>query len=88
MGEGTSTLIREFALTAAKHSSKPVLLVEADFYKPSQNQAFAIETKPPLEHILQEGKPLDGVISQVEESNLFLASLSSKIQRSPLPSES
>jgi protein-tyrosine kinase len=82
MGEGTSTLIREFALTAAKHSSKPVLLVEADFYKPSQNQAFAIETKPPLEHILQEGKPLDGVISQVEDSNLFLASLSSKIQRS------
>ena len=82
MGEGTSTLIREFALTAAKHSSKPVLLVEADFYQPSQNQAFAIETKPPLELVLQEGKALDGVISQVEESNLFLASLSSKIQRS------
>jgi Mrp family chromosome partitioning ATPase len=82
MGEGTSTLIREFALTAAKHSSKPVLLVEADFYQPSQNQAFAIESKPPLEQVLQEGKALDGVISQVEESNLFLASLSSKIQRS------
>ena len=82
IGEGTSTLIREFALTAAKHSSKPVLLVEADFYQPSQNQAFAIETKPPLELVLQEGKALDGVISRVEESNLFLASLSSKIQRS------
>jgi Mrp family chromosome partitioning ATPase len=82
MGEGTSTLIREFALTAAKHSSKPVLLVEADFHQPSQNQAFAIETKPPLELVLQEGRALDGVISQVEESNLFLASLSSKIQRS------
>lgn len=82
MGEGTSTLLREFALTAAKHSNKPVLLVEADFHKPSQNQAFAIETKPPLEQVLQEGKALDGVISQVEESNLFLASLSSKIQRS------
>ena len=82
MGEGTSTLIREFALIAAKHSNKPVLLVEADFYKPSQNLAFSIETKPPLEQILQEGKALDGVISQVEESNLFLASLSSKIQRS------
>jgi protein-tyrosine kinase len=82
MGEGTSTLIREFALTAAKHSSKPVLLVEADFHQPSQNQAFAIETKPPLELVLQEGKALDGVISRVEESNLFLASLSSKIQRS------
>ncbi len=81
-GEGTSTLIREFALTAAKHSSKPVLLVEADFIQPSQNQAFAIETKPPLEHVLQEGKALDGVISQVDDSNLFLASLSSKIQRS------
>jgi len=82
IGEGTSTLIREFALTAAKHSNKPVLLVEADFYQPSQNQAFAIESKPPLEQVLQEGKALDGVISQVEESNLFLASLSSKIQRS------
>jgi Mrp family chromosome partitioning ATPase len=82
MGEGTSTLIREFALTAAKHSSRPVLLVEADFYQPSQNQAFAIEAKPPLELVLQEGKALDGVISRVEESNLFLATLSSKIQRS------
>ena len=82
VGEGTSTLIREFALTAAKHSNKPVLLVEADFYQPSQNQAFAIETKPALEQVLQEGKALEGVISQVEESNLFLASLSAKIQRS------
>ncbi len=82
IGEGTSTLIREFALTAARHSNKPVLLVEADFNKPSQNQAFSIETKPPLEHVLKEGKALDGVISQVEDTNLFLASLSSKVQRS------
>ena len=82
IGEGTSTLIREFALTAARHSNKPVLLVEADFNKPSQNQAFSVETKPPLEHVLKEGKALDGVISQVEDTNLFLASLSSKVQRS------
>jgi Mrp family chromosome partitioning ATPase len=82
VGEGTSTLIREFALTAARYSNKPVLLVEADFDRPSQNQAFSIETKPPLEHVLREGKVLDGVISQVEDTNLFLASLSSKIQRS------
>ncbi len=81
-GEGTSTLIREFALTAAQHSSKPVLLVEADFNQPSQNQAFAIETKPPLDYVLKEGKALDGVISQVDGSNLFLASLSSKLLRS------
>jgi Mrp family chromosome partitioning ATPase len=82
VGEGTSTLIREFALTAARYSNKPVLLVEADFNQPSQNQAFSIETKPPMEHVLQEGKALDGVISQVEDTNLFLASLSSKVQRS------
>jgi protein-tyrosine kinase len=82
VGEGTSTLIREFALTAARHSNKPVLLVEADFNRPSQNQAFSVETKPPMEHVLKEGKALDGVISQVEGSNLFLASLSSKVQRS------
>jgi Mrp family chromosome partitioning ATPase len=82
IGEGTSTLIREFALTAARYSNKPVLLVEADFNQPSQNQAFSVETKPPLEHVLKEGRALDGVISQVEETNLFLASLSSKVQRS------
>ena len=82
VGEGTSTLIREFALTAAHHSNKPVLLVEADFNQPSQSQAFSVETKPPLEHVLKEGKALDGVISQVGESNLYLASLSSKVQRS------
>ena len=81
-GEGTSTLIREFALTASRHSNKPVLLVEADFARPCQNQAFAIETKPPLDYVLKDGKALDGVISQVEKSNLFLATLSSKNQRS------
>ena len=82
VGEGTSTLIREFALTASQHSNKPVLLVEADFVRPCQNQAFAIETKPPLDYVLKDGKALDGVISQVEKSNLFLAALSSKNQRS------
>ena len=82
MGEGTSTLIREFALVTARHSSKPVLLVEADFNKPSQNQAFAIEAKPPIDYVLKEGKPLDGVISQVDHSNLFLSTLSSSILRS------
>jgi len=82
LGEGTSTLIREFALATARHSSKPVLLVEADFNQPCQNQAFAIEAKPPLDYVLKEGKPLDGVISQVDNSNLFLATLSSKILRS------
>ena len=35
-GEGTSTLIREFALTTAQHSSKPVLLIEADFNQPKR----------------------------------------------------
>ena len=81
-GEGTSTLIRELAVTVALHSSKPVLLVEADFTQPSQNQAFGIEAKPPIDYVLKEGKPLDGVISQIENSNLFLATLSSKFFRS------
>jgi protein-tyrosine kinase len=81
-GEGTSTLIREFALMVAEDSSKPVLLVEADFKRPSQAKAFAIKTKPPLDFALKEGKALDGVISQTEQSNLFLATLSSQFFRS------
>ncbi len=82
IGEGTSTLIREFALMASQHSNKPVLLVDADFTQPSQYRAFAIEVKPPIDYVLKEGKPLAGVIAQVETSNLFLATLSSKYQRS------
>jgi Mrp family chromosome partitioning ATPase len=78
-GEGTSTLVREFALLSAQHSQTPVLLVEADLMQPSQYQAFGIEAKSPLDHVLKEGKPIDGVVSRVENSNLFLATLSSKI---------
>jgi Mrp family chromosome partitioning ATPase len=81
-GEGTSTLIREFALTVAPHNSKPVLLIEADSNQPSQAQAFAVEAKPPLDYVLREGKPFDGFISQINQSNLFLASLSSNFFRS------
>lgn len=79
-GEGTSTLVREFALLSSQHSKKPVLLVEADLMQPSQYQAFGIEAKSPLDHVLKEGKPIEGVVSRVENSNLFLATLSSKIQ--------
>jgi len=81
-GEGTSTLIREFSIAVAANSSKPVLLVEADINRPSQAQAFALEAKPPLDFVLKEGKALDGIISQTEQSNLFLASLSSQFFRS------
>jgi len=81
-GEGTSTLIREFALTVAQHSSKPVLIIEADSNQPSQAQAFAMDAKPPLDYVLKEGRPIDGVTSQIEQSNLFLASLSSNFFRS------
>ncbi|MDR4494838.1 MAG: CpsD/CapB family tyrosine-protein kinase [Nitrospirales bacterium] len=79
-GEGTSTLVREFAMVAAQHSTKPVLLVEADLINPSQYQAFGIPAKPPLDHVLKEGKAIEGVASQVDKSNLFLATLSSKTQ--------
>lgn len=81
-GEGTSTLIREFAMTLGRQSHKPILLVESDFKEPSQAQAFALEAKPPLNYGIREGSPLDGVVSQIEKSNLFLGTLSSDFFRS------
>ena len=81
-GEGASTLIREFALMVAEKSSKPVLLVDADIKQPSHARAFGLEQKPPLEYFLKESTALDGVISKVEQSNLFLATLSSNFFRS------
>ena len=82
VGEGTSTLIREFAITLSQQSSKPVLLVDADIKHPSQAQAFGLEPKPPIDYVLKEGKALDGVISQIEQSKLFLATLSPQFFRS------
>jgi Mrp family chromosome partitioning ATPase len=81
-GEGTSTLIREFALTVAQQSSKPVLLVEADSEHPSQAQAFGLEPRPHIDVVLKEGKPFDGTLTKIEQSNLFLGSLSSQFFRS------
>jgi Mrp family chromosome partitioning ATPase len=81
-GEGTSTLIRELALTVAQQSSKPVLLVEADSDHPSQAQAFGLEAKPHIDFALKDRKPFDGVLTQIEQSNLFLGSLSSQFFRS------
>ncbi len=82
IGEGTSTLIREFAVVVAQQSSKPVLLVQAANHQFSQAQTVAFEATPPLDDALREEKPLDTVISQVEQSNLFQAHLSSHFFRS------
>ncbi|GJL65256.1 MAG: hypothetical protein NPIRA05_02270 [Nitrospirales bacterium] len=81
-GEGTSTLVRELAVTLAQQSTKPVLLIEADHIKPFQYQAFGVEAKPPLDQLLHEGNALNGVLAQVQETNLFLATLSSESQSS------
>jgi protein-tyrosine kinase len=78
-GEGTSTLVREFALFSAQHSQKPVLLVEADLIQPSQYHAFGMETTLLLDQVSTEGNPINSVISRVKHSNLFLATLTSTI---------
>ena len=79
-GEGTSTLVREFSMVLAQHSTKPILLVEADLIQPCQYQAFGIDPKPPLENLFEKGKALEGIVSQIEKSNLYIATLSSKVQ--------
>ncbi|GJL50472.1 hypothetical protein [Candidatus Nitrospira salsa] len=81
-GEGTSTLVRELAMASSQQGNKPVLLIEADHLSPCQYQAFGVKSKPPVDQLLEGNHNLDGVISQVGELNLFLATLSSKIQSS------
>ncbi len=81
-GEGTSTLVRDFAIASAQKSAKPVLLIEADGSNPCQYQAFDVESKPPIDQLLKEGLTLDRVVSEVERANLFLATLSANLQSS------
>lgn len=53
-GEGTSSIAREFACTAALHASRPILLFDLDFRKDAQYEHFA---SAPRRHVWGEATP-------------------------------
>ncbi len=73
--EGTSTIVREFAMTVVLKYSKSVLLLDADLRKPGQHPFFNIKSEHSLEETIREGDPVDKALYQVADSSLFLGQL-------------
>lgn len=73
--EGTSTIVNEFGRFLAERAGKYVLLVDGDHTHLSQHYIFKHRPSRSLQDILDEGKSLEGVISQVRNSRLFLTRL-------------
>jgi capsular exopolysaccharide synthesis family protein len=82
-GEGTSTLIREFAKTLAFKLEKRVLLLDADRKRPSHALAFDLTPKGGWDEAVQMGKPIKEALDQVGWSPLFVTQASSKNGSAP-----
>ena len=76
-GEGTSTIVREFAEVSAAKFAGTVLLIDADNRKPGQHLFFATTPEYGLEEVLQKNMPLDGAFHKIgETSGLYMSLLS------------
>ncbi len=69
-GEGTSTIVREFARTAADRIGHSVLLVDADRYQSTQSVFYSVAKQYSWIEVLQESGELERAIHSVGKSNL------------------
>jgi len=73
--EGTSTIVREFAMTAVSKYSKSVLILDADMRELDQHPFFNIKLEHSLEETIREGDPVDKALYQIANSSLFVSQL-------------
>lgn len=88
LGEGTSTLIKEFALVAGSMSGKSVLLLDADRINPRQAFFFGLNPKLGLEEVIRKGDSIDKALYQVGNLNLKLGLISTDSASTPCISNS
>ena len=74
-GEGTSTLIREFAKFLAKRSNKKVLLLDADTHQPTQRRAFGITPRHGLKDVVENGSDLDKAVVRLADTQLYISQI-------------
>ena len=72
-GEGTSTVVREFARVSARKFDKKVLLLDADQYHPSQHLFFDIQSKCGWQEVLRDQQPIDKALHQIGNTRLFIS---------------
>ncbi len=82
-GEGTSTVIREFARVSAIKFGKSVLLLDADRNHPSQHLFFNIKPEVGWEDVIQDDGPIDKALYQIGETRLFISPVSQHSASTP-----
>ncbi len=72
-GEGTSTIVREFARIAAERIGRSVLLLDADRYQGTQSRFFSVASQYSWINVLQESGEVGPAIHRVGESDFFFS---------------
>ena len=71
-GEGTSTVIRDFAMVSAARLGKSVLLLDADHQNPSQRLFFRIDPRFGLEEIVRDKESFEKASFRIGDTNLHV----------------
>lgn len=74
-GEGTSTVIQEFAAVAAMKFNKTVLLLDGGLSDESQHSLFGVDTYLTIEDTIEENTAVEDAFYQVEETPLFMGKI-------------
>jgi len=82
-GEGTSTVIREFARVSVSKFGKLVLLLDADQYHPTQHLFFSVYPECGWQEVVRDNGPIEKALYQIGESRLFLSPSSQNFASNP-----
>jgi len=82
-GEGTSTIIREFARVMATKFDKWVVLLDADRYHPAQHDYFKVEANFSWEDAVRGRGSIDRALHRIGEASLFVSPISENSDSAP-----
>jgi Mrp family chromosome partitioning ATPase len=82
-GEGTSTVVREFARVSAMKFGKSVLLLDADQHHPSQHLFFHIAAECGWQEVVRDNGPIEKALHQYGETRLFISPSSHNFASNP-----
>jgi capsular exopolysaccharide synthesis family protein len=82
-GEGTSTVVREFARVSAMKFGKSVLLLDADQHHPRQHLFFHIAAECGWQEVVRDNGPIEKAFHQYGETRLFISPSSQNFASHP-----
>ena len=82
-GEGTSTVVREFAKVSATKFGRLVLLLDADRYRPTLHLFFNIHQECGWQEVVRDNGPVEKALYQIGETKLFISPSSRNLASNP-----